>query len=328
MIGCAYAPNVYQGKFYSKLLAEISEMDPEVDQRSPARSLHSKMREATKGLWSNLQLFDTRRVINPIEKDYTFFSHLHCNFLRIDYFFTSRTVLDRVEVCKIGTWLLSDHADTCIVISPPSPHTASCHWCLNPLLLKHPSFMTFLKDQMELFFSPNVNKVTNLSTLWETFKPYLKGVIISYGTVRKREAWKEQIKLEKQLSDFDKQIKNNSSAHVVRKAEATHTALNQLLSQKAEASILYAKHRLFERGDKPGQLLACLAAGRHETNAISSLWDEAGKNLYETKMLAEIMKKFHKNLYTSKLTTAQHAILWFKKKISAFHHFLRQIGLS
>lgn len=65
MIGCAYAPNVYQGKFYSKLLAEISlisstysilagdfncTMDPEVDQRSPARSLHSKMREATKGL--------------------------------------------------------------------------------------------------------------------------------------------------------------------------------------------------------------------------------------------------------------------------------------
>ena len=65
-----------------------------------------------------------------------------------------------------------------------------------------------------------------------------------------------------------------------------------------------AKHRLFEMGDKPGRLLARLAAGRRESKAISSLKDETRRNCYETNMLVEIMKNFYKKLYTSECTAA------------------------
>lgn len=168
-------------------------------------------------------------------------------------------VLDRVEECTIGARLLSDHADVSIMVSLPSPQPLSHCWRLNPSLFNSPSFTTFLEEQINIFLSTNDNEDTNPSILWDTLKAYLRGVIISYSTARKRKALREQLTLEKQLSDLDRQLKDNYSVALSKKVEATRSALNQLLTQKAEASIFYAKHRLFEMGDKPGRLLACLA---------------------------------------------------------------------
>lgn len=323
LIGCVYAPNMYQEHFSSKLLADTSAvsqtfsilggdfnctMDPEVDQTLPARSVLSKMRETTKKLCSDLQLLDAWRIVNPKEKDYTFFSNPHHSYSRIDYFFITRTVLDRVESCKIGTRLLSDHADVSIVVSPPSPQFISRQWRLNPSLLKQPSFVNFLKEQIKDFLSNNDNEYTNPSILWDTLKAYLRGVIISYSTARKKEALKEQLRLESQLTKFETQMKLNPSAELSKKVEVSRSALNQLLTQRAEASMLYAKHRLFEMGDKPGRLLARLAAGRHEVRAISTLQDNAGKNHYESKMLVEVMKTFYEKLYASELKASTQQI--------------------
>lgn len=180
-IGCVYAPNVYQGEFYSKLLADISAMssavsviagdfncvmDPEVDRSPPAGTTPSKMREATMAVCSDLQLFDTWRVLHPGERDYTFFSNSHRSFSQIDYVFVSRKVLDRIKNCAIGTRLLSDHADIHIIVSSPSPQPSLSHWRLNPLLINSPSFVTFMKEQIELFLSTNDNEDPNPSILW------------------------------------------------------------------------------------------------------------------------------------------------------------------
>lgn len=71
----------------------------------------------------------------------------------------------------------------------------------------------------------------------------------------KKEALKTQIRLEKQLVELEKQVKENPTKALRSKTEVTCSALNQILTQKAEASIFYARHRLFEMGNKPGRLL-------------------------------------------------------------------------
>ncbi len=111
-----------------------------------------------------------------------------------------------MEECVIGTCLLSDHADLFITVSQPSPQPTSLNWDLNPSFLKNPAFVSFMKTQIELFFSIDDNEDTSPST------SLLKGVIISYSTARKKEVLKEQLNSGKQLFDLDKQIKNSPSA--------------------------------------------------------------------------------------------------------------------
>lgn len=94
------------------------------------------------------------------------------------------------------------------------------------------------------------------------------------------------------MSELEKQLKDKPSKVIRKKLEVTCSALNQILTQKAEASIFYARHRLFEMGDKPGRLLSRLAAGMQGHTPISSLKDGQGKSHYETKTLTKIMGDF------------------------------------
>ena len=54
-------------------------------------------------------------------------------------------VLDRVEECTLGICLLSDHADTSIIVSPLSPQPTPRCWQLNPIHPSiHPSIHPFI----------------------------------------------------------------------------------------------------------------------------------------------------------------------------------------
>uniref|UniRef100_A0A667YQW2 exodeoxyribonuclease III n=1 Tax=Myripristis murdjan TaxID=586833 RepID=A0A667YQW2_9TELE len=117
--GCIYSPNTFEASFYSKLIAVLSSntspliilggdlnacLEPELDQH-PVKSTHpSKTAIVTGALFSDLNLFDTWRILNP--KVFTFFSRPHNSFSRIDYFVTSRQALERVKTCSIKAMTL------------------------------------------------------------------------------------------------------------------------------------------------------------------------------------------------------------------------------
>lgn len=69
-------------------------MDPEMD-----NSAH-KSNNATylKKVLHTVELFDAWRYLHANEKDYTFFSHRHCSYSRIDMFLTDKWSLQKNSV--------------------------------------------------------------------------------------------------------------------------------------------------------------------------------------------------------------------------------------
>ena len=61
-------------------------------------------------LSEELGLVDIWRLLHPNEKDFTFFSHPHSSYSRIDYFLLSRDMVSQVLNSTIGNIVLSDHA--------------------------------------------------------------------------------------------------------------------------------------------------------------------------------------------------------------------------
>lgn len=66
------------------------------------------------------------------------------------------------------------------------------------------------------------------------------GAIISYTSAHKKEALKTQIDLEKTVADLETQFKQSYSSYLAKQLEATSSALNQLLTRKAETQIFFA----------------------------------------------------------------------------------------
>ena len=119
------------------------------------------------------------------------------------------------------------------------------------------------------------------SLLWETAKAFTRGSIISYSAAHRRDTIRKQLELEHSIQDLENKFKGSSSKHNIKNLEAARLEPNQLLTSKAEASILFARHRLYEHGNKPGRLLARLAKCRNAINSISSLKDSNGDKVHK-----------------------------------------------
>lgn len=205
--------------------------------------------------------------------------------------------MDRVKNCVIDICTISDHNSVSAVISPPYPNPASRHWRLQSSLLSNPKFLEFLGKEWVFFMDSNKKPDTDPSLLWETAKAYIRGSIISYSAAQKKSLLEKQLELEQLVKDLENKF-NNSPSHDLRKElDVARSALNQILTRKAETSILFARQRLYEYGNKPGRLLARLARGRNEASMISSLKDGKGSTTYDSKQINNIMRQFYQKLY-------------------------------
>lgn len=331
LIGSIYGPNTFEPSFFSRLLGAASPrlapftvfggdfncvQDASVDQSPSKSAFISKKTARLKELSTDLGLFDVWRIMNPTTKDYTFYSHPHQSLSRIDYFLVSREVIDRVEACSIGICTLSDHNLVSMTISPPYRNPSSLHWRLNSSLLSSSPFLTFLERQWELFMATNNTPDVNPSLLWETGKAFMRGSIISYTAAYKKETIRKQLELEQAIQDSEKKFKQSPSKSNLKNLETVRSALNQLLTSKAEASILFARQRLYEHGNKPGRLLARLAKGRNNTNVISSLKDSKGDKFHESEKINNIMRQFYHKLYSTECNTSEQVRKAFLDQIS------------
>lgn len=80
------------------------------------------------------------RLMNPHEREYTFFSHCRKSYLRIDMFFISNNITKQVAYCKINAVALSDHAAVELRIDINNDTERKGRWRLNASLLYNEAF--------------------------------------------------------------------------------------------------------------------------------------------------------------------------------------------
>lgn len=83
-------------------------LDPKQD--SSKKSAMTKLHRRLKALMTELGILDLWRDFYPSGRDYTFYSHPHDVYSRIDYFFVLKRDRHRIQGCDIGCIDLSDHA--------------------------------------------------------------------------------------------------------------------------------------------------------------------------------------------------------------------------
>lgn len=144
-----------------------------------------------------------------------------------------------MEDCSIGIRLLSDHSHISLSVRPPYADASSRRWRMNPSLMSSPPFIDYITEQWNVFMSTNKTPDVSPSLLWETAKAYLRGSIISYTTAQKKAAIKEQLNLENTIHQLEVQFKSTPFKTLSKKLEAARSALNQLLTRKAESTFFF-----------------------------------------------------------------------------------------
>lgn len=146
-----------------------------------------KDRAAIQVLMKDNGLIDIWRLVNPSKREYSFHSHCHKPFSRIDFILMSHNLISAVIDCKINAISLSDHApiELCIKIHPDKLRRG--RWKMNTSILQDDIFHNELAKDLSSFFEINMGSTDSVAMVWEASKAYIRGKIIAHTSKRKKE---------------------------------------------------------------------------------------------------------------------------------------------
>jgi len=190
-----YAPNWEDVSFINKLISLLPDlnshlmifggeincvMDPSLDCSNPKSLSRSKMAQALSTFTDQVGAVDPWRFLYPKSREYSYFSHVHHSYSKIDYFFIDKSLLPSVGQIEYLPIVESDHAPMQLDLICNLRYSERPLWRLNTSLLSNPAFCTFVSTAIDNFLLLNRSESTTASTLWETLKVVIRGEIISY----------------------------------------------------------------------------------------------------------------------------------------------------
>lgn len=305
-----YAPPGSDFTFYRKVLDLMTgapgivicggdwnlRLNPNMDSSKniPKVAAHEKVNN----LITELGILDLWRDFNPLNRDYTFYSHPHDTYSRIDYFFVFKRDRFRFSNCTIGSIDLSDHAPVfCTFHMNNTPR--STLWRLNSSALNNPQFVSQIKEEIKTFLDINDTGEIDSSMIWDTLKAVLRGRIISWCAYNKKMKQLESLNLDKKLKELELQHKKKQCPSLLNEIKKTQNKINILYTQEVEKKFVFVKQKYYETGPKASKILARRLQKERNENTIFRIKDpDSGELLYSQEQLQRTFEKYYKTLYT------------------------------
>lgn len=181
-------------------------IDPVLDRSSSRIIPPSKMSQTLSTFMDQFGYVDPWRFTYPSSHQYSFFSHAHRTFSRIDYFLVDKNLISSLISVQYLPITVSDHSAIVLDLRFDLKPKHFRFWHLDPLLLKEEKFCNYISDSINVFCDTNKNKETSPSLLWDTLKAFLRGKIISYASYANKQRRMRKEELEKLTADLDRSL--------------------------------------------------------------------------------------------------------------------------
>ena len=309
-----YAPNFDNLEFANNLLMQIPNLNthllifggdlncvvnPVLDRSSARTSVPSAMSKAFCEFMSQHKYSDPWRINNPLTREYSFFSHVHHTFSRIDYFFVDGSLLPKVTNTKYLPIVISDHAPLLLDINLNSHHANRPPWRLNSLLLSDPSFCERISTSIDTFLAINKTPDTSYSLLWDTLKAYLRGYIISHTSHQNKIRRAKQTDLSNAILDIDRQYALNPSPELYKQRLDLQAEFDLLSTGVSERLLLKSRGSYYEYGDKASRLLAHQLKRQAAGRTIPQIKNLSGTVTIDPVEINTAFKSYYSSLYSS-----------------------------
>lgn len=319
-----YAPNKESPNFVSKVSKMLGGLDgplilggdfnqvidDHLDRSKIRPSLYSKERNAIHSLQEDLSLIDIWRLVNPREREYSFYSHSHKTYSRIDFFLISHSLVDKVIDCNIGVIAITDHALVELHLDLNVDKIKVGRWRMNTSLLQDEEFAKKLGEDICKFLELNIGSTARLATVWDALKAFVRGKFISQSSFKKKESRNKLQLLEKEIIDLEKLLAERFAEEKFRKIYQLKYDLHEIYNKKTEYALFRLKTNFYENGEKTGRLLARQLKSQDANNTIMTI-RENNELITSTTGINKIFKSFYEELYTSSNITKEDDLAIF-----------------
>uniref|UniRef100_A0A803TU04 Reverse transcriptase domain-containing protein n=1 Tax=Anolis carolinensis TaxID=28377 RepID=A0A803TU04_ANOCA len=255
----------------------------------PSRFIQLKMELGLQDIW---------RHRNCRERDYTFLSHRHSTWSRIDMIWGTKVITSLVNSIKILPRLHSDHAPMEMIIEDKRNIKKEFRWRLNELLLKDISEQNRYKGMLAEYFQLNREEDTNIATIWDASKAFIRGQFIQHNIRKNRDKRLKQKELEEAAARLEDKLKSNpKDKEIAFKLETLKKQLDNQQLEEIGKKMIYVRQQNFENANKVGKWLAWKMNKKKQSHCINKIQED--NNIYfERKEIEKQFIKYYRNLYT------------------------------
>ncbi len=136
-------------------------LDPKLDSSNTSTQLVSPLRKLINTMIKEIGLIDVWRDFHPGQRDYTYYSHPHTSYSRIDYFLAFGKDKFRIKNCNIGLIDISDHALISLYLNLENKPKNTL-WRLNSGILNNRATREQLVIEIEQYVEQNDNGLVPL----------------------------------------------------------------------------------------------------------------------------------------------------------------------
>lgn len=247
-------------------------------------------------------MVDVWRLKHPTDRQYTFFSHVHNSYSRIDFFLVDFKVASRVTSVKHHNRIISDHSAVTISLDlfDIKPNYS---WRFNPTLLLDSHFSQCVTEWLDDYLMFNDTGEVSDSTLWESLKAVLRGHIISYESGLKKQRKARLSVIEARLNQLEHLHADSADPVLLKEIISLKLEYNKILSNQVNNMLLKIKQKQFELGDKPDRLLARQLRSIQASRSIHQIRKKDGTLATNPRDINECFKEFYEALYESRTSS-------------------------
>lgn len=290
-------------------------LDEYIDRSTINTTSVTKTGLALKTLREDIGLVDIWRLVHPLEKEYTFYSHSHKTYSRIDYFLISNSCVDLIVNSKIGVIALTDHALVELHINLQVEKISRGRWRLNTSILQDDQFVLTLQRDIEYFLQVNVGSTDRLATVWDALKAFVRGKCLGYCSKKKKESGKNVQTLEENIGKLEKQLAEKFDENKFKEICKLKFNLHEIYNKKAEYALFRLRTHFYENGEKTGKLLARQLKKMDSLSVITAIKNN-DKLVTSSADINTVFKTFYQNLYTSENSINTEQLNAFFDKIA------------
>ncbi len=205
-------------------------MCPRLDR--PSKKVMSPLKSATiiQSFLNNYGICDAFHFQNLRQGNF----QVHQSYSRIDNIFLDNKLLPYLQDCSYESKVVSDHAPVVLGLNfakaPPKNH----QWSFNTDSLKDKDFVKFISSNISSFLEINSTPGMAYSSIWETLKCYLRGLIISYSSYKNRERKKQLEEWSGSITAIDTEYSLNPSPNLYKERQILQTKYDLLSTEEAK----------------------------------------------------------------------------------------------
>lgn len=257
----------------------------------------SKTSKEITNLMNEMGLVDVWRFLHPKERDFTFFSHVHGSYSRIDYFCIPKADIYKVKECRIEPATISDHNPVIMKINL-GLDTQFRYWRLNVSLLTNTQTKKEIQEALKEYFLINDDGNVSPSILWDAGKATIRGRIISIGSQLKKQRNLKQQEYENEVKRLEREHKINKKEETLKELKEVKQKLDEILTHKAEGALRYIKRNYYEMGNKASRLLAFQLRKDQASRIVPKIRHPVTKQIEtQPKAIADIFAEYYQQLY-------------------------------